>query len=129
MAPDGALRKVGALGWNVTGILPEFTMWQKGEYRALSSLVNIDDGHQPPHYEWIVSFSKQSRETLTDNEVARCLADFDALDFEEDNHEPGIARKFWLAVEHKYRNPCPCKDERIIALGDYKYSTTTKEIE
>jgi len=121
--PNGATRKIGALGWNVIGILPEFTMWQKGEYRALSSLANIDDGHQPPHYEWIVSFSKQSREVLTDAEIAKCLADFDALDFEEDNHEPGIARKFFLPVEHQYRKPCPCKDERIVSLGDYKYST------
>ena len=126
-APHGATRKVGALGWNVTGILPEFTMWQKGELRALSSLVNIDDGHQPPHYEWVVSFSQSSRQPLNDKQVAQCLRDFDALDFEEDNHEPGIARKFFQPVEHQYRKPCPCKDERLVALGDYIYSTTEPE--
>lgn len=97
-------------------------MWQSGQYRALSSLVNIDDGHQPPHYEWVVSFSKSSRETLTDTEVKKCLKEFDALDFEEDNHEPGIARKFFLPVEHKYRKPCPCKDEEIVREGDHVYS-------
>ena len=123
----GAQRKVGALGWVVTGITKDFTMWQSGQFRALSSLVNIEDGHQPPHYEWVVSFSQQSRQPLTNKQVAQCLRDFDALDFEEDNHDPGIARKFFLPVEHKYRKPCPCKDERMIALGDYVYSTTDKE--
>jgi hypothetical protein len=32
------------------------------------------------------------------------------------------ARKFWLAVEEKYRVPCPCQDESLIVEGDYKYS-------
>jgi hypothetical protein len=126
-APNGATRKTGALGWVVTGIERDYTMWQSGKFRALSSLVNIDDGHQQPHYEWVVSFSQQDRQTVSDKDIARCLRDFDALDFEEDNHEPGIARKFFLPVEHQYRKPCPCKDERLIALGEFIYSTTEKE--
>lgn len=125
--PNGAARKTGALGWVVTGIRKDFTMWQKGQYRALSSLVYLDDGHQPLHWEWVVSFSKSSRERLSNVEIAQCLKEFDASDFYEDNHEPGIARKFWLPVEYQYRTACPCKDETVKAEGEFIYSTTDKE--
>ena len=119
-----AKRKAPSNGWRNDGINQDWTAWVShcGRFYALSSLCMIDDGHQEPHQEWIISFSGMGRRRLTNAEIKKCLNDFDASDFEEDNHEPGIVRKFWMAVEHKYRNPCPCKDEMVITEDGYQYS-------
>lgn len=34
----------------------------------------------------------------------------------------GVARKFWLALDEKYRALCSCQDEKTIVEGDYRYS-------
>lgn len=115
-------RRAPSGGWTLIGIYPEYAAYQKGKFCALSSVVHLGDEHLPPHWEWLISFSDRGRGRLSDSEVKKCLRDFDAVDFEEDNHERGNARKFWLAVEEKYRKPCPCKDEMVITEGDYKYS-------
>lgn len=115
-------RKRPTSGWIMIRMYPEYTAWQRGKYCALSSLAMLDDGHQPPHWEWIVSFSIMGKERLSNAEVQQCLKEFDAENFEEDNHSPGVARKFWLAVDPQYRKPCPCKDEIVITEGDYQYS-------
>lgn len=73
----------------------------------------------------IVSWLGKRR--LRDDEIIICLKDFGAEDFVEDNHEAGIARKFWLAVEERYRAPCPCQDENVIVEGDYRYSVKIDE--
>lgn len=103
-------------------VTPDFTRWQRGHLCALSSVAFLQDEHQPAHWEWVVSFSNMGRERLSNDDIALCLAAFDAKDFEEDNHSPGVARKFWLAVEHEFRTPCPCKDETVITEGEYSYS-------
>jgi hypothetical protein len=122
LPPHDAERRRPENGWTMLGIERPYTRWQKGQYCALSSLVNVYDEHQPAHWEWLISFSNMGRKRLSNQEVAICLKDFGAEAFIEDNHEPGIARKFWLAVEEKYRVPCPCQDETVIVEGDYKYS-------
>lgn len=110
-------------GWNLVSIEEEYTRYIKGPFMALSSVVNVYDEHLPPHLEWLISFSKiNSHVAPNNNEIAHLLKDFGAEDFLEDNHEPGRSRKFWLAVEEKYRVPCPCKDEKTIVEGDYEYS-------
>lgn len=108
--------------WNLEQIKPEFTVWRKGFIYCLSSVVFIHDEHLPPHWEWLISFSYGGRQVLTNQQIKECLKDFDALNFMEDNHEIGNARKFWLAIEEKYRRPCPCKNEIIITQGEYQYS-------
>lgn len=116
-------RKTPGLGWQLMGIEPQFTRWTNGVYMALSSLCPIDDGHQPIHLEWVLSFSRMGISRCNDADIHACLKAFDALDFEEDNHEPnGVARKFWLPVEHQYRNKCPCKDEEMGSQDDYIFS-------
>jgi hypothetical protein len=115
-------RKQPGFGWQLIEVLPQFTRWQKGSWCALSSVALLHDEHQLPHWEWIVSFSNMGRGRLSNAEIKQCLQDFGAEDFEEDNHESGIARKFWLAVDPQYRKPCPCKDEEIITEGEYQYS-------
>lgn len=120
--PNGAQRRKPSGNWTLIDINPQFTAYQRGQFCALSSLVNVYDEHQPAHWEWLISFSKMGMARLSNAEVQQCLKDFGAEDFMEDNHEPGIARKFWLAVEEKYRVPCPCQDEQVIVEGDYRYS-------
>ena len=115
-------RKPQGNGWSMIGISEEYTAWKCGEYCALSASVFLSDEHLPPHWEWLVSFSKNGGQRVSNGEIEFCLKAFDALDFEEDNHENGMARKFWYAVEQKYRVPCPCKDEKVITEGDYQYS-------
>jgi hypothetical protein len=125
MSMDGVApvtRKSPATGWSMLDVMTLWTRWCRGNYLALSSVAYIDDQHQPPHWEWVVSFSHTHGRRLTNEEVLECLRDFDAGDFEEDNHEDGIVRKFWLAVDPQYRTPCPCKDEDIVTEGDYSYS-------
>lgn len=114
-----------AAGWWLEKIDPEFTVWRKGLFKCLSSVVYISDEHLPPHWEWLISFS-YSGKTLNDNQVKEVLNEWGALEFEEDNHERGVVRKFWLAVEHRFRKPCPCKDEKIITEGNYSYSQKIK---
>lgn len=120
--PRDAQRRVPTGGWTVMGIYPQYTAYQQGRFCALSSLVDVYDDHQPAHWEWLISFSNMGNARLSNAEIQKCLKDFNALDFMEDNHEPGVARKFWLAVEEKYRVPCPCQNEHVIVEGDYKYS-------
>ncbi len=107
--------------WSLISIEENFTRWGYNGILALSGTAFIQDEHLPPHWEWIVSFSKNGRR-ITDLELVKPLKDFEMELFEEDNHESGIARKFWLAIDHKYRKPCPCKDEKIITEGEYSYS-------
>lgn len=109
-------------GWSLLGIYKDYTAYQKGRLSALSSICFIEDEHLPPHWEWLISFSNMGKERLNDKGIEICLRDFAAEDFVEDNHEKGVARKFWKAVEEKYRQPCLCKDELVITEGEYQYS-------
>ena len=118
-------RKPQGFGWKIIGVTRDYTAWQNGHISALSSVAYISDEHLPPHWEWLISFSNMGRQRLSNKDIAPALKAFGAEDFEEDNHEPGIARKYWLAVDEKYRKPCPCKDETVITEGEYKYSVAT----
>ena len=109
-------------GWVLQEIREHFTIWRKGHLVCLSSIVWIEGEHLPPHWEWLISFSYEGRSVLNDEQIKKCLSDFEASEFEEDNHERGNARKFWLAVDQKYRKPCPCKDEIIVKEGSSIYS-------
>lgn len=115
-------KKPSTLGWSLVEINQEYTVWKIGEIFALSSVVWVEDEHLPPHWEWLISFSAMGRRRLSNKEISIMLPMFSAEEFEEDNHEKGVSRKFWLAVEKKHRVPCPCKDEMVITEGDYKYS-------
>lgn len=115
-------RRKPSASWSLGQVEQDWTQWQCGHMSALSSVVNVYDEHQPAHWEWLISFSNMGKKRLSNEEIKICLRDFGAEDFMEDNHEPGIARKFWLAVDEKYRVPCPCQDESVIVEGDYQYS-------
>ena len=121
-------RKKPNSNWSLIAITTDYTAWQMGQWCALSSVALLNEEHLPAHWEWLISFSRLGKARLSDKEIRQCLKDFDALDFEEDNHEPGISRKFWLAVDHKYRKPCPCKDEVIVAEDEYLYSKKKSDV-
>lgn len=60
--------------------------------------------------QWHVSASfGDGKRRLTDAEVAHVLRDFGMEGAEEDNHEPGRARHFWLPVDPEHRVDCECK--------------------
>lgn len=115
-------RRTPSGAWSIGMVTKEWTQWQCGHLCALSSVVYVSDEHQPAHWEWLISFSNMGKKRLSNEEIKICLRDFGAEEFLEDNHEPGIARKFWFAVDEKYRVPCPCQDENVIVEGDYRYS-------
>lgn len=61
-------------------------------------------------------------------EARRILKQFGAEDFDEDNHVPGKARHFWLAVTPTLRKPCDCKEnEKPIIEGEYEWRPDDKE--
>jgi hypothetical protein len=96
---------------------------------ALSSLGCIkEEKTDEPHLEWIISFSGAGGTVLPNKKIKQYLKDFSFSDAEEDNHEPGFARKFFLAVEEKHRKKCECKDEEQVRLSkNYIYSRKKKQ--
>lgn len=121
-------RKLPALAfesnWTMVLNSDNFTAWQHkiNDICALSSIIYVKEEHLPPHWEWLISFSIMGKKRVPKEMIEWCLRQFDAAEFEQDNHEPGIARKFFMAVDPEFRVPCPCKDEILIKDGDYEYS-------
>jgi len=123
MTPAPRKQPICPMNWFVHSVKADFTVWQSSYgVGALSSMIEVEDEHLPLHWEWLVSFSHISRRRLTNEEMKRVIKDWGIEQFEEDNHESGIARKFWLAVDPSYRKPCPCKDEEQVIEGDYVWS-------
>lgn len=89
-------------------------VWSRGRLMVLSSVDEMDlRGERRP--QWLVSVSsagRRGRQRPTDDELARALRDFGMEKAEEDNHEPGVARKFFLLVDARPQDPpiCECKE-------------------
>ena len=118
--------------WTLTGFTPRGITWIRWKgvglyYAAISSVVLVKEAHHArPNYQWIVSFSRQcgrGPERIPNKVMAWIKDEWNLNGWEEDNHEPGCARKFWLPVEEELRGvECPCKDETVVVEGDYQYS-------
>ncbi|MAU41014.1 MAG: hypothetical protein CMF31_05260 [Kordiimonas sp.] len=109
--------------WSVIDIDKDWTVWRNSEgVFALSSVCIVDNGYLPPHWEWLISFSMMGRYRPSNKMMKKVLEEWGLEDFEEDNHGCGVARKYWMARDEEYRQPCPCKDEEMITEGDYQYS-------
>lgn len=68
--------------------------------------------------QWCLSIS-QSGHRPDGRQLHRALKVFGMLGAEEDNHEPGIARKFWRPLDPSKRLACECKaDEEVIVEPD-----------
>lgn len=117
---------VPSKGWSFLQFGDEWIAYQNSYgYVALSSVTWVENGYMPGHWEWLISFTGPRNKRVNNRLIKRFIKEWNLKDFEEDNHGPGTARKFWLAVEEDFRAPCPCKDEMIIREGDYEYSIKT----
>ncbi len=121
---DKPTSKIPTGSWTFLQFCDQGMAWQHPSgVCAISSIVWVNDEHEPEyHWEWLVSFSIMGRRRVSDKKLKWILKDWGMEDFEEDNHTPGIARKFWLAVDQKFRKPCPCKDEIIKSEDEYFWS-------
>ncbi|WP_339862279.1 hypothetical protein [Paremcibacter congregatus] len=117
-------RQPNGAGWKFIGLIEAGAGWRHSKgICAISSVAWVNDDHEPErHWEWLISFSVMGRHRVSNKDLKWILKDWDMENFEEDNHEPGIARKFWLAIEERFRKPCPCKDEIIKSEGEYFWS-------
>ena len=101
-------------------------VWERKGLRVLSSIDTMEapDSSKDLLPTWLVSVSRRGASTPGDRDVARVRRDFDMEGSEEDNHEPGNARKLFLVVDPKRRVACECKtDETVIERDDgYRYS-------
>lgn len=104
MTPPLAVRAHGAK-------LPHAELWTRGRLRVMSSLdiAELPDksGIGP---QWHVSVSRYP-DRASKAEVQRALRDFDMIGAEQDNHEPGCAKHFWLPVDAAHRVECECKQD------------------
>ena len=88
-----------------------------------------DDSMAGP--QWLVSISRRvvlspaDARMATDRQCARVLGQFAMVGAEEDNHEPGFARKFWRPVDPAHRVDCQCKADEITVVEPNGYTWTT----
>lgn len=84
----------------------------RGRVMVISTLdlAELPDGSgMGPQWHVSVSFGANGTRRLTDDELKPVLRDFGMTEAEEDNHEPGRARHFWLPVDPEHRVDCECK--------------------
>lgn len=99
--------------------------WQRSGVVVVSTLEDAQLPAQPERtgLQWHASVSfKQRRPDAA--HVARALRDFAMLGAEEDNHEPGIARHFWLVVHAADRRDCDCKESEAVIVETDGYAWT-----
>jgi len=90
--------------------------WTRGRYFVISELVDTEmpDGSGDMGPSWHVSISKRGARVRDSKVIRKMLRDFGMLGAEEDNHEPGEARNFWLVVDPMRRVDCECKTDETL---------------
>lgn len=88
--------------------------------RVISSVhivENSDGGGKSPH--WHITISDNGQRVPA-SIVPKILKQFDASDFEEDNHAPQkIIRSFWKRIQGP-DSVCPCNENEVPEIhGDY----------
>lgn len=98
--------------------------WLRGNFRILSSIQDNELSSGAVGPTWCVSISRRGRRRPTVNECRRLLRHFGMGSAEEDNHENGIARKFWMPVDPAERVDCECKidEEQVVEADGYTWS-------
>ena len=102
------------------------SMWRDGPIRVLSGLEMLDapDGRGDVIPQWHVSISKRGEPPTT--KVARAvLREFGIDGAEEDNHEPGRSRHFWMPVDTTRRVDCECKatERTVVEPTGHRWTT------
>ncbi len=107
------------------GELFGLSIWMRRRVLAISTCVMAEapngDGSIP---QWHISFTNDGRR-CTDEEVRQSLACFRLTGADEDNHEPGMARHYWMPLDPARRAECECKTtEKVIVEPDgHRWST------
>lgn len=100
--------------------------WRQGKFFAISELAMIGAPRDESRIiqQWIISISRKGNRRPTIREVRRVLRDFNMWPAEEDNHERGQARKFWMPVDPAERVDCACKadEETVVEPDGYRWS-------
>jgi hypothetical protein len=91
--------------------------WLRRNVVAISTLelAELPDGSGEVGPQWHLSISS-AQHRATAAQAARALEDFGLVGAEEDNHEPGIARHFWLPVDPARRRDCECKESEVTVV-------------
>jgi hypothetical protein len=90
-----------------------YSAWSNGKLLAFSALetAQLPDG-SGVGLQFHISISANGKRV--DSKTARrALAAFRLQDAEEDNHEPGVAKHFWLPVDPEHRVDCECKATEV----------------
>ncbi len=92
------------------------SMWKHPSgSRVISALemAEYPDGSGEIGLQWHVSIARPAARA-SQRDVDRALLAFGMKGTEEDNHEPGNARHFWLPVDPTRRVECECKVTEVV---------------
>lgn len=96
--------------------------WQAGPIYVLSELVlaqsPVKSGENV--HQWHISISNSGKRPKPTH-VRKARRAFGMADAEEDNHYPGRARTFWLAVDPAHRADCECKETEATVVDEDGY--------
>lgn len=126
--PDWFRKKALERRFNHTGggALHGLSIWMRRRILAISTCVTAaaPDGSGDAIPQWHISFTNEGRR-CTDEEVRQSLAAFRLTGADEDNHEPGMARHYWMPLDPARRTDCECKTtEKTVTLPDGHRWTT-----
>lgn len=111
--------------WAIVARLPVGVVWQSGNVRVISTLDEAElptgDGVGP---QWHISISTAKNTRPKPFHVRRALRAFGMVGAEEDNHEPGMARHFWMPVDPSKRVDCECKTTEVTVVESDGYRWT-----
>jgi hypothetical protein len=101
--------------------------WEAAGLKAISAIemAEAPDGSGETIPQWHLSVSVLSRtRRARGHEVRQALRDFGLEGAEEDNHEPGAARHFWMPVDPGRRVDCECKttEEVVVEPDGHRWS-------
>jgi hypothetical protein len=112
--------------WNYHGSMrsplgDDHHVWSRHRLRVISSVGRMDfRGEQ--RWQWLISVGLRGGQARpNDDELARALKDFGMGKAEEDNHEPGVSRKFFLLCDLPAGSApqCECKEtEETVVESD-----------
>jgi len=116
-------------GWAPAGWFGNAQVWvHAGGIRVLSEIVDLEiDGMGIVTPQWLVSVSTAHNRRPTNSEMLMVRRHFGMEEAEEDNHEPGRARKLFLIVDQELRAKhaeCACKVNEVqhVEPDGYRWS-------
>lgn len=98
--------------------------WVSGPIRVLSELADAQSPVDPRSstLQWHISITTNGKRPKP-HHLRRALRAFGMVGAEEDNHYPGNARYFWLAVDPTHRVRCECKESEstVVEPDGYRW--------